>query len=158
MNISIRSLMIFFVSTFFIFLVNQTFALHSSVLATPKNELKVTQGQAQESPNATDPANQNAGENRTDADINRFTNTIGLIKDFYVQKVGDRNLLDDAIRGMVGGLDPHSEYLDKEAYKSLLMATSGEFGGIGIEVTPEYGILKVVTPIDDTPASKAGIK
>lgn len=91
-------------------------------------------------------------------DINRFTNTIVLIKDFYVNSVGDKSLLDDAIRGMVGGLDPHSEYLDKQAYKSLLMTTSGEFGGVGIEVTPEYGILKIVTPMDDTPAFKAGIK
>ena len=94
----------------------------------------------------------------SDDDINRFTNTIVLIKDFYVQPIGDRSLLDDAIRGMIGGLDPHSEYLDKEAYKTLLMATSGEFGGVGIEVTPEYGILKIVSPMDDTPASKAGIK
>lgn len=93
-----------------------------------------------------------------DEDINRFTNTIVLIKDFYVQPVGDKNLLDDAIRGMVSGLDPHSEYLDQDAYKTLLMTTSGEFGGVGIEVTPEYGILKIITPMDDTPASKAGIK
>lgn len=93
-----------------------------------------------------------------DDDINRFTNTIVLIKDFYVQPVGDKSLLDDAIRGMVSGLDPHSEYLDNEAYKSLLMTTSGEFGGVGIEVTPEYGILKIVSPIDDTPAAKAGVK
>lgn len=94
----------------------------------------------------------------SDDDINRFTNTIVLIKDFYVQSIGDKALLDDAIRGMVSGLDPHSEYLDTEAYKSLLMTTSGEFGGVGIEVTPEYGILKIVAPMDDTPASKAGIK
>lgn len=94
----------------------------------------------------------------TDDDINRFTNTIVLIKDFYVKKVGDRTLLDDAIRGMVSGLDPHSEYLDGDAYKALMMTTSGEFGGVGIEVTPEYGILKVVSPIDDTPAMKAGMK
>lgn len=93
-----------------------------------------------------------------DDDIDRFTNTIVLIKDFYVQPVGDKNLLNDAIRGMVSGLDPHSEYLDKEAYKTLVMTTSGEFGGVGIEVTPEYGILKIVTPMDDTPAAKAGIK
>lgn len=94
----------------------------------------------------------------SDEDINRFTNTIVLIKDFYVKKVGDRSLLDDAIRGMVSGLDPHSEYLDKEAYKTLLMTTSGEFGGLGIEVTPEYGILKIVSPIDDTPAARANLK
>lgn len=94
----------------------------------------------------------------SDEDINRFTNTIVLIKDFYVQPIGDRSLLNDAIRGMVGGLDPHSEYLDGESYKTLLMTTSGEFGGVGIEVTPEYGILKIVSPMDDTPAAKAGIK
>jgi carboxyl-terminal processing protease len=94
----------------------------------------------------------------SDDDINRFTNTIVLIKDFYVKKTGDKTLLDDAIRGMVSGLDPHSEYLDGDAYKTLLMTTSGEFGGVGIEITPEYGILKIVSPIDDTPAFKAGIK
>jgi carboxyl-terminal processing protease len=91
-------------------------------------------------------------------DINRFTNTIVLIKDFYVKSIKDKSLLDDAIRGMVNGLDPHSEYLDTQAYSSLLMTTSGEFGGIGIEVTPEYGVLKIVSPMDDTPAAKAGIK
>jgi len=98
------------------------------------------------------------GQSVNDEDINRFTNTIILIKDFYVQPVGDKTLLDDAVKGMVSGLDPHSEYLDSEAYKTLLMTTSGEFGGVGIEVTPEYGILKIVAPMDDTPASKAGIK
>lgn len=119
--------------------------------------------QAQQKPDAT--SNKTATSPTTektqtvsDDDINRFTNTIVLIKDFYVQPVGDRSLLDDAIRGMVGGLDPHSEYLDSEAYKTLLMTTSGEFGGVGIEVTPEYGILKIVAPMDDTPAAKAGIK
>jgi carboxyl-terminal processing protease len=94
----------------------------------------------------------------TDDDVSRFTNTIVLIKDFYVEKVGDEKLLDNAVRGMVSGLDPHSEYLDKEAYKTLLVSTSGEFGGLGIEVTPQYGVLRVITPIDDTPAAKSGIK
>ncbi len=112
----------------------------------------------------TEPATQHgrsapkSGQQVSDEDINRFSNTIMLIKDFYVQPVGDRSLLNDAIRGMVSGLDPHSEYLDDEAYKTLLMTTSGEFGGLGIEVTPEYGILKIVAPMDDTPAAKAGIK
>jgi len=102
------------------------------------------------SPKAPQPVN--------DDDINRFTNTIVLIKDFYVQPIGDKTLLNDAIRGMVSGLDPHSEYLDGDAYNTLLMTTSGEFGGVGIEVTPEFGILKIVSPMDDTPAAKAGIK
>lgn len=114
-------------------------------------------------PALTPPANltltsQSKPQAVSEDDISRFTNTIVLIKDFYVQPIGDKTLLDDAIRGMVSGLDPHSEYLDGEAYKTLLMTTSGEFGGVGIEVTPEYGILKIVTPMDDTPAFKAGIK
>ena len=93
-----------------------------------------------------------------DIDINRFTSAITQIKDYYVQPVGDKKLLENAIRGMLTGLDPHSEYLDEDAYKTLLMTTTGSFGGLGIEVTGEYGVLKVISPIDDTPASKAGIK
>src|SRR5579863_10361822 len=100
----------------------------------------------------------NKTESLQENDINRFTNAIAQIKDFYVQPISDKKLLEDAIRGMLSGLDPHSEYLDKDAYKTLLMTTSGAFGGLGIEVTGEYGVLKVISPIDDTPAAKAGIK
>lgn len=114
-------------------------------------------GQVPDSPKTAEKKDKK-NERATDDDISRFSNTIVLIKDFYVNNVGDKTLLDDAIRGMVSGLDPHSEYLDDDAYKSLLMSTSGEFGGVGIEVTPEFGILKIVSPIDDTPASKANIK
>src|SRR5688572_3646630 len=64
-----------------------------------------------------------------ESDISRFTNAITQIKDFYVQPVGDKKLLEDAIRGMLNGLDPHSEYLDEDAYKTLLMTTTGAFGG-----------------------------
>lgn len=101
-----------------------------------------------------------AGKNEAlqENDINRFTNAISQIKDFYVQPISDKKLLEDAIRGMLSGLDPHSEYLDENSYKTLLMTTSGEFGGLGIEVTGEYGVLKVISPIDNTPAAKAGIK
>jgi len=110
-------------------------------------------------PSASTTATDNNGKSSlSDEDVARFTNTIVLIKDFYVEKVGDDKLLDNAVRGMVSGLDPHSEYLDKEAYKTLMMSTSGEFGGLGIEVTPQYGVLRVISPIDDTPASRAGIK
>lgn len=100
--------------------------------------------------------------NKTDTlqkiDIDRFTNAIAQIKDYYVQPINDKKLLEDAIRGMLSGLDPHSEYLDAESYKTLMMTTSGAFGGLGVEVTGEYGVLKVISPIDDTPAAKAGIK
>lgn len=90
-------------------------------------------------------------------DVSRFTNTIALINEFYVKPINEQKLLENAIRGIVAGLDPHSEYLDEDAYKALMVETSGEFGGIGIEVASEYDVLKVVSPIDDTPASKAGI-
>lgn len=113
---------------------------------------------AETSTTSTNSSNKERTTTINDDDINRFSNSIVLIKDFYVQPVKDQTLLDNAIRGIVSGLDPHSEYLDKDAYKTLLMSTSGEFGGVGIEVTPEFGILKIVAPMDDTPAAKAGIK
>jgi carboxyl-terminal processing protease len=91
-------------------------------------------------------------------DVSRFTNTIALINQFYVKPVDERKLLENAIRGIVAGLDPHSEYLDEAAYKALLVETSGEFAGIGIEVTSEFDVLKVISPIDDTPAAKAGMQ
>lgn len=93
-----------------------------------------------------------------EADINRFTDAISQIKSYYVAPVNDKKLLENALKGMLSGLDPHSEYLDEDSYKTLMMTTSGAFGGLGIEVTGEFGVLKVVSPIDDTPAAKAGIK
>jgi len=91
-------------------------------------------------------------------DIDRFTNAIAQIKDYYVRTINDKKLLEDAIRGMLNGLDPHSEYLDKDTYKALMTSTSGAFGGLGVEVTGEHGVLKVISPIDDTPAARAGLK
>ena len=124
--------------------------------APENNEIINSPLKSSESPNAK--AQEKIQGGVSEDDISRFTNTIVLIKDFYVQPVGDKSLLDDAIRGMVSGLDPHSEYLDADAYRALLMTTTGEFGGVGIEVTPEYGILKIISPMDDTPAARAGIK
>lgn len=112
----------------------------------------------EEDPNAPLTAAQAKADTLQKNDIDRFTNAIGQIKDFYVQQTSDKKLLEDAIRGMLSGLDPHSEYLDEDAYKTLLMTTTGAFGGLGVEVTGEYGVLKVISPIDDTPAAKAGIK
>lgn len=102
--------------------------------------------------------NQSNANQLQKTDIDRFTNAISQIKDFYVQPTSDKKLLEDAIRGMLSGLDPHSEYLDEDSYKTLLMTTSGAFGGLGVEVTGEYGVLKVISPIDGTPAAKSGIK
>lgn len=91
-------------------------------------------------------------------DVQRFSNAISLIKKYYVKPVEDKELFANAIRGMVGSLDPHSAYLDEDEYKELQTSTSGEFGGLGIEVTMEEGVVKVVTPLVDSPAFKGGIK
>lgn len=91
-------------------------------------------------------------------ELRTFSEVFGRIKSDYVEPVADKKLIKEAITGMVAGLDPHSAYLDQEAYKDLQAGTQGEFGGLGIEVTMEDGLVKVVSPIDDTPAAKAGIK
>ncbi len=91
-------------------------------------------------------------------DIRSLSEVFGKIKENYVEKVSDKTLLENAIRGMLSGLDPHSTYLDKTSYKELRVGTTGEFGGLGIVVGMEDGFVKVVSPIDDTPAARAGIK
>jgi carboxyl-terminal processing protease len=91
-------------------------------------------------------------------DLRTFTEIFGRIKRDYVEPVTDKKLLEDAVRGMLSGLDPHSAYLVAEEYQELKEGTTGQFGGLGIEVTMENGFIKVVSPIDDTPAQKAGIK
>ncbi len=91
-------------------------------------------------------------------DLRTFTEIFGRIKRDYVEPVSDKQLLEYAIRGMLSGLDPHSAYLVAEEYQELKEGTTGQFGGLGIEVTMENGFIKVVSPIDDTPAQKAGIK
>lgn len=92
------------------------------------------------------------------ADIRALSEVFGKIKENYVEPVKDKTLLDNAIRGMLAGLDPHSTYLDREAFQELRVGTTGEFGGLGIVVGMEDGFVKVVSPIDDTPAQRAGIK
>lgn len=75
----------------------------------------------------------------------------------YVEPISDKELIENAINGMLSGLDPHSSYLDEEKFKDMQVSTRGEFGGLGIEVTMENGVVKVVSPIDDTPAAAAGV-
>ncbi|WP_340120663.1 S41 family peptidase [Methylobacter svalbardensis] len=91
-------------------------------------------------------------------ELRTFTEIFGRIKRDYVEPVSDKKLLEDAIRGMLSGLDPHSAYLVADEYQQLKEGTTGQFGGLGIEVTMENGFVKVVSPIDDTPAQRAGIK
>lgn len=87
-----------------------------------------------------------------------FSEVFTKVKKDYVEIIDDKVLLENAIRGMLSGLDPHSAYLDAEAYQGLQEGTTGEFGGLGIEVGMEDGFVKVIAPIDDTPAHKAGIQ
>ncbi len=91
-------------------------------------------------------------------DLRVFAEVFGRIKQDYVEPVDDRQLLEYAIRGMLTGLDPHSSYLNPEEFKELQVGTTGEFGGLGIEVGMEDGFVKVIAPIDDTPAQRAGVQ
>src|SRR5689334_15612583 len=91
-------------------------------------------------------------------ELRAFTEVFGAIKTNYVEPVEDKKLITEAINGMLTGLDPHSAYLDQEAFRELQVGTQGQFGGLGIEVGMEDGFVKVISPIEDTPAFKAGIK
>ena len=91
-------------------------------------------------------------------DLRAFTEVFGRVKSDYVESVEDKELLEYAIKGMLSGLDPHSSYLNAEEFKEMRIGTDGKFGGLGIEVTMENGFVKVISPIDDTPAERAGIK
>jgi len=91
-------------------------------------------------------------------ELRQFSNVFSTIKNNYVEPVTDKKLIDGAIAGMLSDLDPHSAYLDAEAFKEMQSSTQGEFGGLGIEVGAEDGAVKVISPIEDTPAAKAGIR
>jgi carboxyl-terminal processing protease len=91
-------------------------------------------------------------------ELRAFSEVFGRIKSDYVEPVSDKKLITEAINGMLSGLDPHSAYLDAEGFKELQVGTQGEFGGLGIEVGMEDGLVKVISPIEDTPAYEAGIK
>jgi len=91
-------------------------------------------------------------------ELRAFSEVFGRIKSDYVEPVTDKRLITEAINGMLNGLDPHSAYLDADAFKELQVGTQGEFGGLGIEVGMEDGLVKVISPIEDTPAYHAGLK
>ena len=91
-------------------------------------------------------------------DLRTFTEIFDKIKNDYVEPIDDKTLLENAIRGMLSGLDPHSSYLSPDDFRDLQAGTNGEFGGLGIEVGMENGFVKVIAPIDDTPAHRAGVE
>ncbi len=104
-------------------------------------------------------ATRSSGDNALPLEQMRtFTDVFSRIKNDYVEEVSDEELLEYAIRGMLNGLDPHSAYLNPEEFNELRIGTTGEFGGLGIEVGMEDGFVKVVSPIDDTPAQRAGMQ
>ena len=91
-------------------------------------------------------------------DLQLFVQIFDQIRNAYVEEIDDQELFEKAIEGMLGGLDPHSTYLTEESFEDLQESTSGEFGGLGIEVGTEGGFIKVIAPIDDTPADRAGLR
>ena len=103
-------------------------------------------------------ADKNGIESLPIEELRSFSEVFGRIKSDYVEPVSDKKLITDAINGMLTGLDPHSAYLDAESFKELQVGTHGEFGGLGIEVGMEEGVVKVISPIEDTPAYEAGLK
>ena len=101
---------------------------------------------------------QEGGRAETYRLLNLFGDVFERIRAEYVEPVNDRDAIENAIQGMLSGLDPHSSYMNPRMYRDMQVQTRGEFGGLGIEVTQEGGYIKVISPIDDTPAARAGVK
>ncbi len=91
-------------------------------------------------------------------EVRIFTEVLNRIRSAYVEPIDDKTLLENAVKGMLAGIDPHSTYLDEKDFDQLQESTSGEFGGLGIEVSTEDGYIKVIAPMDDSPAARAGIQ
>src|SRR5215470_9696876 len=89
--------------------------------------------------------------------LNLFGGVLDVVRSKYVDKPDDAKLIESAITGMLSALDPHSAYMNPKEYRDMQTQTRGEFGGLGLEVTMENGVLKVISPIDETPAAKAGL-
>ena len=102
-----------------------------------------------------------AAEKKKEADTYRLLNLFGdvfeRVRSSYVEEVTDEQLIEAAITGMLTSLDPHSSFLNAKSFKAMQVQTRGKFGGLGIEVTMENGLIKVVSPIDDTPAHRSGL-
>src|SRR4029453_17845016 len=103
-------------------------------------------------------ASQNNNNSDTYEQLRLFGDVFEKVRADYVEEVTDQQLVENAINGMLAALDPHSSYLNAKSFDEMQVQTRGEFGGLGIEVTMENGLVKVVSPIDDTPAARAGIQ
>jgi carboxyl-terminal processing protease len=131
------------------------FALGTAVAAIALVAFLNVPGNTQSAGGAAPAAKSNSDTYRQ---LNLFAEVFERVRSDYVEEVSDETLVESAINGMLTSLDPHSSYLNAKNYKDMQVQTRGEFGGLGIEVTMENGLVKVVSPIDDTPAAKAGIK
>lgn len=135
-------------------------SLIALLLAAPALPLQATPAKGPAKP-AAEPAKaaSSAAPDAVDMDdIRNFSRVYEMVRQAYVEKVDNKTMMKAAISGMLAGLDPHSEYLDKEGLAELSEDTTGQYGGLGIEVLQVDGSLRIVAPIDDTPASRAGIK
>ena len=103
-------------------------------------------------------AQQDAGRSDPYALLNLFADVFEKVRADYVEPPKDRDMIENALSGMLSGLDPHSRYITARAYRAQQVEQKGEFGGLGIEITAEGGFIKVISPIDDTPAKRAGVK
>jgi carboxyl-terminal processing protease len=120
--------------------------------------LAVPVGMTAWSQDKADPKAQGGDKSELFQQINLFGDVLERVRRDYVEPVDEKTLIENAINGMLSALDPHSSYMNPKTYKDMQIQTKGEFGGLGIEVTMENGVIKVVSPIDDTPASKAGLQ
>src|SRR5712671_1192276 len=130
------------------------FALGAAVAATALVAFLNVPGNTQTA--GTPPAAKSNSD--TYRQLNLFAEVFERVRSDYVEEVSDETLVETAINGMLSSLDPHSSYLNAKNYKDMQVQTRGEFGGLGIEVTMENGVIKVVSPIDETPAAKAGLQ
>ncbi len=157
MKLTIRDTSLAMMAAFFI---TPSFATEKS--STPQTTSPLPQSSIASAAAATEEAVSSSENSSTLSlplkDIQRFATAVAQIKRYYVKPVSDETLFTYAIEGMLSNLDPHSAYLDAEELQDLQTTTVGKFGGIGIEVIPQDGFIKVISPIDDTPAYKAGIK
>jgi carboxyl-terminal processing protease len=99
-----------------------------------------------------------AAPDKGDVNVNLFNEVFDQVRGNYVEPVTNKQLVEGAIKGMLSSLDPHSSYMDAKEYREMMVQTRGEFGGLGMQVTLENGLVKIISPIDDTPASRAGLK
>ena len=120
--------------------------------------LAVPVGMTAWSQDKVDPKTPGGDKSELYQQLNLFGDVLERVRRDYVEPVDEKTLIENAINGMLAALDPHSSYMNPKTYKDMQIQTKGEFGGLGIEVTMENGVIKVVSPIDDTPASKAGLQ